>query len=1013
MRIHQLTIQAFGPFAGTEHIDFDELGAAGLFLLDGPTGAGKSSILDAICYAIYGALPGNRQGSRQIRSDHAAEGLAPEVACELSVGARRFEVTRSPAWMRPSKRAKSGFTEEKAKSALREYVDGEWQALSTRNDEVGQTLGAVLGLDREQFTKVVMLPQGGFADFLRAKDTEREKLLARLFDTSDYAKIEEEFAARLQQERKRTETIEAELAALENQVRSDATGALQAAGIELPGADEPDLDFDGLQEHLETLRQQRAETAKARRADQATASRRHQQLQERQRIFGRLAELRQLETAHAANDEAATAAEERLHLDAKATQISAYQRQQRDAQQNVSAARQQLESRAANFTERFPEREIQYTQQTLQSLATEANELGEQLGSIRSALPAEEQREQLARELLRQQELTGKEQEKSERAEAMIATLAKEREELQAKDLDEVAAAAGVQQAEQALEKATEQVAAVKRREELRDVKNKAQVLYDGEASRLRDRQCSLLEAQQTLLNQSAARLAAGLVEGEPCLVCGATEHPGPAVAEAGEELVDEDAVEHLREQVEAQREKTRQVEAKLHAATTRYEEAAAVAGQTTRDEAQQQVAQHQEALKEAQNVRASVAKLVAQLAKVQHESEKQAQTAAAAKLAHGVAVEKTEALGRELNQLDARLSELRGGYGSLGEKLAELSADHSVLSALHQALSKSLDATAHLEDCSQRWEEERTAVGFTDDAAQAQALLEPGVRQELEQLRATHQKRAAAIETLSASEDAIQARQLEAEGETAPDTGQLERDAAALQEAEETYEQARQAEVVAAASLQRLQEGRDRLARRISDTGPVIESYRRLKALAEVVRGGGENRLKMTLGTYVLAARLEEVTAAATERLQVMSSQRYALEHDDTARGNAKSGLGIRVHDSWTGKYRETQTLSGGETFMASLSLALGLADVISHHSGAVDMQTLFVDEGFGSLDTETLEQVMEALESLRSGGRVIGVVSHVSEMKQRITNRLTVTKARQGSTISTNAERSLLTLS
>ncbi|WP_054820728.1 SbcC/MukB-like Walker B domain-containing protein [Arthrobacter sp. JCM 19049] len=179
------------------------------------------------------------------------------------------------------------------------------------------------------------------------------------------------------------------------------------------------------------------------------------------------------------------------------------------------------------------------------------------------------------------------------------------------------------------------------------------------------------------------------------------------------------------------------------------------------------------------------------------------------------------------------------------------------------------------------------------------------------------------------------------------------------------------------------------------------------------MVRGGGENRLKMTLGTYVLAARLEEVTAAATERLQVMSSQRYSLEHDDTARGNAKSGLGIRVHDSWTGKYRETQTLSGGETFMASLSLALGLADVISHHSGAVDMQTLFVDEGFGSLDTETLEQVMEALESLRSGGRVIGVVSHVSEMKQRITNRLTVTKARQGSTISTNAERSLLTLS
>jgi exonuclease SbcC len=136
------------------------------------------------------------------------------------------------------------------------------------------------------------------------------------------------------------------------------------------------------------------------------------------------------------------------------------------------------------------------------------------------------------------------------------------------------------------------------------------------------------------------------------------------------------------------------------------------------------------------------------------------------------------------------------------------------------------------------------------------------------------------------------------------------------------------------------------------------------------------------------------------------MSSERYSLHHDDSTRGNSKSGLGLRVRDSWTGKERDTQTLSGGETFMASLALALGLADVISHHSGAVDMQTLFVDEGFGSLDAETLEQVMEALESLRAGGRMIGLVSHVSEMKQRITNRVTVVKTQHGSTIEMTPE-------
>ena len=171
---------------------------------------------------------------------------------------------------------------------------------------------------------------------------------------------------------------------------------------------------------------------------------------------------------------------------------------------------------------------------------------------------------------------------------------------------------------------------------------------------------------------------------------------------------------------------------------------------------------------------------------------------------------------------------------------------------------------------------------------------------------------------------------------------------------------------------------------------------------MADLARGLGENRLKMTLSTYVLAARLEAVALAATQRLLVMSGQRYSLVHDDSPRGNNKSGLGLQILDSWTGVRRDTQTLSGGESFMASLSLALGLADVIQHQSGGIDIETLFVDEGFGSLDAETLEQVMDALEALRSGGRVIGVVSHVADMKQRITTQLQVHKGRNGSTVS-----------
>ena len=193
MRIHRLEIQAFGPFAERQYIDFDALTEHGLFLLNGPTGAGKSSVLDAICYALYGAVPGERQHAKRLRSDHAPDGLAPEVVCEFSAGSRRLEVTRSPSWSRPSKRG-SGTTTEQAKTLLRERVAGGWVTRSTRNDEAGAELQGVLGMNREQFTRVVMLPQGEFAAFLRSDATARGELLQRLFATDRFSTVEQMLA---------------------------------------------------------------------------------------------------------------------------------------------------------------------------------------------------------------------------------------------------------------------------------------------------------------------------------------------------------------------------------------------------------------------------------------------------------------------------------------------------------------------------------------------------------------------------------------------------------------------------------------------------------------------------------------------------------------------------------------------------------------------------------------------------------------------------------------------------
>src|SRR6476661_5996398 len=234
MRIHRLEICAFGPFAGTEEIDFDRLSGHGLFLLNGATGAGKTSVLDAICYALYGSVPGARQDGKRLRSDHAESATEPRVSCEFSARGRRFEVSRSPAWEKPSARGRNGYTTQQAKTLLRERVGGEWVEKSGRNDEAGAEIAAILGMDREQFTRVVMLPQGDFAAFLRSKASDRLELLQKLFGTERFEAVERELAVKAADAAKEVAGHNGKLALIV--ARADA----EAAALDLDVTGAPD-----------------------------------------------------------------------------------------------------------------------------------------------------------------------------------------------------------------------------------------------------------------------------------------------------------------------------------------------------------------------------------------------------------------------------------------------------------------------------------------------------------------------------------------------------------------------------------------------------------------------------------------------------------------------------------------------------------------------------------------------------------------------------------------------------
>ncbi len=292
-------------------------------------------------------------------------------------------------------------------------------------------------------------------------------------------------------------------------------------------------------------------------------------------------------------------------------------------------------------------------------------------------------------------------------------------------------------------------------------------------------------------------------------------------------------------------------------------------------------------------------------------------------------------------------------------------------------------------------------AAGFASAADARAVILAAPDAAGLEAAIRTAQDEAARIEELFAGDElALAARELENEGPLQDD--ELERLRTGAAAAELAARQAVLASGLAEKSVRTL----GRIAAGYAELAAAGREPREraalLNAVADAARGGGDNTYRMSLNSYVLAARLEQVAVAASERLIGMSDGRYTLQHTDAkaARG-AKSGLGLEVVDQWTGQRRDTATLSGGESFMASLALALGLADVVQQESGGVDIETLFVDEGFGSLDEQALEQVMDALEGLRDGGRVVGLVSHVGEMKQRISTQLQVVKQRNGSTL------------
>ncbi len=883
-------MQAFGPYAGRQVLDFATLGRHGFFLIHGPTGAGKTTILDAMVFALYGDTtsgaatdPSARQG-RDMRSDHATPELRTQVDFDFAVGDRRYRVRRSPLQERPKRRG-DGVTVENPTAALWDRSDtppndhdAEGRPLATKPSDVSARVVELLGFRSEQFRQVVMLPQGRFQELLQSSGRDREDILQSLFRTERYLRVQEALKAEAQAIERATQDTRAQVDAL-----------LRTADV---------ASVDDLGERLARLAEQVAEADEAATLAAAAGQ-------------AALAELTQARSVVACLDERGAARAEVAGHAARADHVQKL-RAELDLARLAEPLRpldRLVHDRRNDLTPRLLE--LEAAENTLAAAAVARERAA---AALEAATAHEPLRGELAERI---RELTAV----AERATGLAAAQAQA-------DAGAEALVARTAAAEQAAADGRGRVAA---------------------AARAADQAAADLDVLESAWSRGQAALLAGALRpGAPCPVCGSTDHPAPASAEGeipgeGDVVAGRATVAELRRDCDAARAAadvaTSAAERALDDARTDHAAKVAVLAERGRD------------------VPADLrdpTELDRRLAAARTEL-----TALAAAADAAATADRTTA--EALITASATLTEKQSGYAALQKTLDDLETDRLARIA---------------------------AAGFADQDAYFAARREP------------HQTAALADEISAYDSDGkaaaarLRRAAAAADGLERPDLDDL---AARHERAAAAADAARDRRAGLLAARDALARAADDLIRLQAELGAHADDYAVVGRLAEVA--GGDNELRLSFQRYMLAAYLDDILVVASARLAAMTDRRFTLRRRVNGDRRRALGLDLEVVDAYSGAQRPVSTLSGGETFQASLALALGLAEVVQRHEGGIKLDTVFVDEGFGSLDPENLAAALDTLIGLQTGGRLVGIISHVADLRDQIEARLEVTTTRAGS--------------
>lgn len=913
MRPLRLVMSAFGPYAGRITIDMERLGSGGLYLITGDTGAGKTTIFDAITFALFGEASGSSRDAAMFRSKYAEAETPTEVELTFEYAGRKYFVRRNPEYTRPKARGE-GFTVEKANGELR-YPDGR---VVTKLKEVNKAVIEIMGIDRDQFTQIAMIAQGDFLKLLLASTDERKKIFQRLFHTQKYYALSEALKSESGRMSREYEFALGSIVQYIDGISCDEDDALL---FEVEKAKAGQLPID---EVLTLVC----------------------------RIIG----------------QDSSAAEKLKRENGAAEKAAAEISQKLTRAQEQQKTEESLKRSSEKLGEIIPElTRLEQVREAVESKRPAMEELGERISALKAEIHEykvlDDKRREQADTAERIVDLETSRAEKEHRLEELRIKSGKFREEseqLKDADKDKLKIETELKNLERELDAVAEieeKLGEISRQDtKLWKLRNDYTEKADNAQSVKRDYD----EKHRAYLDEQAGVLAEALTEGEPCPVCGSPTHPHPAEKSeaAPEKSVLEELKRHSEELDKIASEASRDVSA-FAASLDEKKEAALRAARRIAD------------IPGFEDIGLSVSGKKREWSLAKEELDQQ----------------RSNVIGKvqRKEELERRIPELTAEHDSQRDDLEKMSRQLVALGTERDAVEKRIGEL-----------ETRLSFGSEEEAGKQIAELEREKGAIERAIRDAAEKYAACDKEKAALEAAVKEAEKVLKDRIEVDT---ETENARLEMLNEQREQLADLSGAVSARLTINSTIKDNIEKKAGELSAIEGRWTWVKALSNTANGNISGKEKIMLETYIQMNYFDRIIARANTRFMVMSGGQYELARSIEAENNrSQSGLALDVIDHYNGSRRSVRTLSGGESFKASLSLALGLSDEIQSSAGGIQLDTMFVDEGFGSLDEESLQQAMRALSGLAEGNRLVGIISHVGELKEKIDRQIIVTKEKTG---------------